>query len=144
MTKGKTLQLKIKGQPSTYDCSRCSGFCCSYPLIEVTAKDITLLAKHFRISPQKARDKHTKDAKEPKLTKLRVLRHQHHPAYHSICAFYDIDACCCSIYKARPAVCHEYPGRISCAYYDFLDFERKHQGDESVVIPVPNNLLLVA
>lgn len=132
-------ELKIKLKKS-YDCSRCSGFCCSYPLIEVTAKDIALLAKYFKISPQKARDKYTKDAKEPKLTKHRVLRHQYHPVYNTICAFYNPHSWRCTIYDARPDVCHEYPGKGNCAYFNFLDFERRHQRDESVVIPVPNNM----
>jgi len=39
----------------------------------------------------------------------------------------------CSIYDARPGVCHEYPDQPSCGYYDFLTWERSHQEDEKFV-----------
>ena len=33
-----------------YDCSKCPGYCCSYPRIEVKDKDLARLAKHFDLS----------------------------------------------------------------------------------------------
>ena len=33
-----------------YDCSKCPGYCCSYPRISVTKKDVRRLAKHFGIT----------------------------------------------------------------------------------------------
>ena len=38
-----------------YDCSKCPGYCCSYPRIVVTDRDIKRLAKHFGLSEDKAK-----------------------------------------------------------------------------------------
>ena len=39
----------------------------------------------------------------------------------------------CTIYEARPGACRDYPNGSSCGYYDFLKFEREHQGDEDFI-----------
>ena len=33
-----------------YNCKKCPGYCCSYPLIALTKRDVERLAKHFRLS----------------------------------------------------------------------------------------------
>ena len=33
--------------PRMYNCSKCPGYCCSYPLIALTKRDVERLAKHF-------------------------------------------------------------------------------------------------
>ena len=33
-----------------YDCSKCPGYCCSYPVIQVTKRDAMRIAKHFGLS----------------------------------------------------------------------------------------------
>jgi hypothetical protein len=37
------------------------------------------------------------------------------------------------VYKARPAICREFPGPGRCGYYDFLSFERKAQEDPDFI-----------
>jgi len=37
------------------------------------------------------------------------------------------------VYKARPAVCREFPGAGRCGYYDFLSFERNAQEDPDFI-----------
>jgi hypothetical protein len=37
------------------------------------------------------------------------------------------------VYAARPYVCRRYPYGSTCGYYDFLKFERAHQGDEEYI-----------
>jgi uncharacterized protein len=116
--------IKIK-----YDCSQCAGYCCSYPRIEVKDSDIERLAIHFDLT--------TKEAKR-KFTRLwepgeRILKHQKDTVYATICRFFDKDERRCTIYKARPDVCRQYPDGNRCGYYDFLKFERKHQGDDTFI-----------
>lgn len=112
-----------------YDCSACPGYCCSYDRIEVKRKDIERLAKHFDLSFRQAKERFTK-LYEPG---ERILRHQKDEVYGSICRFFDTDERRCTIYKARPAVCREYPNGTKCGYYDFLMFEREHQDDEEFI-----------
>ncbi|MCL4744083.1 MAG: YkgJ family cysteine cluster protein [Burkholderiaceae bacterium] len=115
-----------------YDCSKCPGYCCSYPRIEVSDADLKRLARHFSIEV---------DAAEKRFTRVwrskegfeRVLRHQKDSVYKTICRFFDTDARRCTIYKARPGVCREYPDRAKCGYYEFLKFERRHQDDPDFV-----------
>ncbi|MGV0953638.1 MAG: YkgJ family cysteine cluster protein [Fluviibacter sp.] len=128
MTKAKT----------GYDCSQCPGYCCSYPRIVVTKKDIVRLADHFGVSTAEAKLKFTRAYKfdaEDGSEKIReqILRHRKDDIYASTCQFLDPEKRRCTIYEARPSVCRDFPGGKKCGYYNFLKFERKHQGDEGFI-----------
>ena len=112
--------MKIK-----YDCNKCPAYCCSYEHIPVTKKDIRRLAKHFGVDEDKAFRKFTKKGDGDE----RVLRHQDDEHFGTICQFIDSDTRGCTVYEARPAICRDFPGEARCGYYDFLEFERRHQED---------------
>ena len=115
-----------------YDCSKCPGYCCSYPRIEVKKRDLERLARHFDVSTEVAARRYTRiydDEGKPE----RILRHQKDTVYGSICRFFDTDERHCTIYDARPAVCLEYPNGSRCGYYTFIQFERKHQDDPDFI-----------
>ena len=40
-----------------YDCLKCPGYCCSYPVIEVHKRDAVRIAKHFDMPLEKAEKK---------------------------------------------------------------------------------------
>jgi len=63
----------------------------------------------------------------------RSCRHQRDHIYKSICRFFDTDERRCTVYEARPNVCRRYPYGNVCGYYNFLKFEREHQGDEEFI-----------
>jgi uncharacterized protein len=115
-----------------FDCSHCPGYCCSHPRIAVSDADIRRLAKHFGLSEDAARKKftyhyQTADADE------QLLRHRKDHIYKSMCMFFDQEERRCTVYAARPHVCRQYPYGNHCGYYDFLKFEREHQGDEEFI-----------
>ena len=113
-----------------YDCLKCPGYCCSYQEIEISQRDIDRLAKHFGLSSKIAEERFTKwKASE----KVHLLRHRKDTVFDSICMFFDQDKRRCTVYEARPGVCRQYPDSKSCGYYEFLKFEREHQGDEEMV-----------
>lgn len=112
-----------------YNCSRCPGYCCSYPRIPVKRTDIKRLAKHFGLTTEVAAKKFTRESEEPGEI---VLRQQPDTIYGSVCRFLDLETRRCTIYEARPGICREYPGR-RCGYYDFLSFERRIQGDPEFI-----------
>lgn len=117
---------------STFDCTKCPGYCCSHGRIAVSEFDIKRLAKHFGLAISKAKKKFTyrfksKDADE------QILRHHKDPIYSTTCTFFDIKARRCTIYEARPNVCRKYPYGNSCGYYSFLKFERVHQDDDDYI-----------
>ena len=121
-----------------YDCSKCPGYCCSYPRIVVTDHDIKRLAKHFGLSEDKAKTRFTRsyvfESDEPKENiKERILKHKKDHIYATICRFFDQDLRRCTVYEARPDVCRQFPDGKKCGYYTFLKFERKHQGDEDFI-----------
>jgi Fe-S-cluster containining protein len=111
-----------------YDCLKCPAYCCSYDRIIVTKRDLSRLAKHFGIEPETAQRRFTKIVEGEQ-----VLRHQKDTVYGSICMFIDLETRRCTVYQARPGVCHEYPDRPHCGYYDFLKWERKHQENEEFI-----------
>ena len=117
-------------QPRVYfDCNKCPAFCCSiYERVVVTKRDINRLAKHFSVSFNEARERYTVDFEGE-----RVLKRVKDVIFERTCAFLDQKTRGCTVYLARPGVCRGYPGRSRCAYYDVLQFERRQQGDESVV-----------
>lgn len=114
----------------TYDCSKCPGYCCSYPLIEVSRTDIRRLAKHFGLSHKRAEERFTLYDKEEK---VRGLRKHKDKFFGSVCRFFDIKERRCTVYKARPEACRGYPYSKSCGYWEFLKFERKLQDDKDFV-----------
>lgn len=114
----------------TYDCKKCPGYCCSYPLIEVGKKDIARLARHFGIDYDTAEERFTKYDKEEK---VRGLRHQKDEYFGSICRFFDTEKRACTVYEARPGTCRDYPYSKGCGYFQFLKFERKLQDDKKFI-----------
>ena len=114
---------------SKYDCMKCPGYCCSYPVIEVKEADLVRLGRHFGITAADARKRFTKSAHGYDT----VLRRKEDPHFGRICRFFDTDARRCTIYEARPSTCRKFPGEPRCGYYDFLKFERRHQSDPEFV-----------
>jgi Fe-S-cluster containining protein len=118
MKNGKAFPIPVRAK---YSCSKCPAYCCSYPEIEVTPRDIERLAKHFNIAYSVAEERFTKyDAKE----KVRLLRHRQDRVFATVCTFLDQKTRRCSVYEARPAVCRDFPDSPRCGYYEFLKFER--------------------
>jgi uncharacterized protein len=115
-------------QKLQYDCAKCPAYCCSYDRITVNKRDLTRLAKHFDLDPETAARRFTKVVEGD-----RVLRHQKDKIYGSICMFLDTKTRRCTIYDARPGVCHEYPDKPRCGYYEFLKWERKHQDNDEFI-----------
>jgi Fe-S-cluster containining protein len=111
-----------------YDCTKCPAYCCSYEAIVVDKRDLNRLAKHFDLDVEVARKRFTKTVEGEQ-----VLRHQKDKVFGSICMFFDVQARRCTVYEARPGVCHEYPDSPHCGYYDFLKWERVHQGDDKFI-----------
>ena len=114
----------------TYDCKTCPGYCCSYPLIEVSRADIARLAKRFDIDYASAEERFTLYDKEEK---VRGLRKQKDEFFGTVCRFFDTKERRCGVYEARPATCRSYPYSNTCGYYQFLKFERDLQGDRKFV-----------
>ncbi len=107
-----------------YNCRKCPGYCCSYPLIALDKRDVQRLAKHHGLSFSAARRKFTKAVWGRKY----VMRQKADTIFGKICRFFDTKERRCTIYKARPSICRSYPGG-RCGYYDFLAFERRAQED---------------
>lgn len=112
-----------------YDCTKCPGYCCSYPVIEVKDRDAERIAKYFDVPLKIAEKKYFKAAHGHK----RVLRRKKDEHYGKVCQFFDSEKRCCGIYEARPSICRVFPGDGHCGYYDFLTFERSGQEDETFV-----------
>ncbi len=118
-----------------YNCKKCPGYCCSYPLIALDKRDVERLAKHHGLSFEEARTKFTKKAHGRQYA-MRRKADQH---FGHICRFFDTEARHCTIYEARPAICRSFPGEGRCGYYDFLMFERRAQDDDAWVALTNND-----
>lgn len=112
-----------------YDCSKCPGYCCSYPNITLQKSDVERLAQHFDIPFEDAERKFTRAAHGEKWT----MRRKKDIHFGRICRFFDVVERNCTVYKARPDICRDFPNEKRCGYYEFLKFERKHQEDKEFV-----------
>jgi Fe-S-cluster containining protein len=112
-----------------YDCKKCPGYCCSYPLIALNRRDVERLARHFHIPFAEAVVRFTR----PAWGRLFVMRRKADPHFGRICRFFDTKARRCTVYEARPSLCRRYPGGARCGYYDFLSFERRAQKDPEFI-----------
>jgi len=108
-----------------YDCLNCPGYCCSYPVIVLKKRDVERLARHFKMTIEKAQSKFTRSDHGEK----RIMKRKKDEHFGRICQFFDTEERCCTVYKARPAICRDFPNEDRCGYYDFLEFERRHQED---------------
>ncbi|HUJ46983.1 MAG TPA: YkgJ family cysteine cluster protein [Rhizomicrobium sp.] len=112
-----------------YNCLKCPGYCCSYPIIQLDKRDVKRLAKHFGISFTAAKKKYTVRREDEPYT----MRRKADPHFGRICQFFDTEKRHCTIYKARPSTCREYPTTKYCGYWEFLKFERALQEDKDFV-----------
>ncbi|HZT46757.1 MAG TPA: YkgJ family cysteine cluster protein [Hyphomicrobiaceae bacterium] len=116
-----------------YNCKKCPGYCCSYPLIALTKRDVERLAKHFGLSFRKAKSKFTVERWGAKYSMRRKKDH----IFGGVCRFFDTEARRCTVYEARPSLCRSFPGG-RCGYYDFLAFERRAQEDPDFIATTNN------
>lgn len=105
---------------ANYDCIACAGYCCAYPVIQVTRKDISRLAKHHKLTIEQARRKFTLK-ESPRVRKLKMTKDEVFKS--KSCMFLDKQTRNCTIYKARPQICRDHPGD-HCEWYDRLRIER--------------------
>jgi hypothetical protein len=108
---------------------KCPGYCCSYPVIQLTRRDLARLAAHFGITPAEAQRKFTRTAHDHD----RVMRRKADEHFGRICHFFDTKARRCTVYASRPDICRTYPGGKRCGYYDFLMSERRRQDNPEYV-----------
>jgi Fe-S-cluster containining protein len=113
-----------------YDCRKCPGYCCSYPLIEVSRSDIARLAKHHGFTHEVAEERFTLVDRDDKVRGLRKRKDEY---FGSVCRFFDTGERRCTVYEARPEACRDYPYAKTCGYYQFLKFERTLQDDQTFV-----------
>ena len=88
-----------------YDCLKCPGYCCSYPVIVVSRFDLARIARHFGMTDEEAERRFT----TTKYGYRRIMRRKKDTHFGRICRFF------------------------RCGYYDFLRFERNGQNDPDYV-----------
>src|SRR5919198_1545522 len=108
MKNGKPFPIPVRASQARvrYSCEKCPGYCCSYPEIEVTPRDIERLARRFGLSYARAEVRFTKE--HPK-EGVALLRHQKDEHFGTVCMFFDRKQRRCTVYEARPGVCRDYP-----------------------------------
>ena len=120
---------KAKTARKLYDCTKCPGYCCSYPIIQVNKRDLQRIANYFGIGVRAAKKKYTVRREDEDMT----MRRKADTHFGRICQFFDIKKRNCTIYEARPLACRGYPEVPRCGYYEFLKFERDLQQDKTIV-----------
>ena len=135
LSKFTIRSCRLLDMKKRYDCSSCPGYCCSYPRIELRAKDLKRLARYLGISKKKVCKRYIDLAgpEEKKDQCIGVMHHQKDGVLGPICIFFDKRSRRCGIYDARPRICRDYPGQKKCGYFEFLRFERKAQEDPDYI-----------
>ena len=89
-----------------YNCKKCPGYCCSYPLIALDKRDVERLAKHFGITFRQAKAKFTVERWGRKYS----MRRKADKIFGGVCRFFDTEKRSCTVYAARPSLCRSFPG----------------------------------
>src|SRR3954470_17694536 len=105
MKNAKPFPVPVRVKKASYSCLKCPGYCCSYPEIEVTPRDIERLGRHFALAFKQDEERFTKY--DP-VEKVRLLRHRKDRIFESTCMLFDQEKRRCTVYESRPAVCREY------------------------------------
>lgn len=98
-------------------------------MIALKKKDVLRLAEFFGVSAEIAHSRFTRADHGYK----RIMKRKKDEHFGKICQFFDTEVRRCTVYEARPAICRQFPAEKRCGYYDFLEFERRHQEDEAHV-----------
>jgi uncharacterized protein len=125
--------IAVNNKPVMYNCKKCPGYCCSYPLIALTKRDVERLAKHFGLTFAAAKERFTVERWGSKYS----MRRKADKLFGAVCRFFDTERRCCTVYAARPSLCRAFPGG-RCGYYDFLTFERRAQEDPEFIATTNN------
>lgn len=112
-----------------YNCAKCPGYCCSYPIIPLNKRDLTRLARYFGLSERETKKKYTVPRENEDMT----MRRKADKHFGRICQFFHTENRNCTIYEGRPLACRGYPETPRCGYYEFLKFERNLQEDKDMV-----------
>lgn len=97
-----------------YDCTHCPAYCCGYPIIEVKKPDIKRIARHLQISEEEAKENYT----EQENNRVRKMKQKMDKKFNTpVCQFLDLKKRQCTIYRARPQICRDYPGD-RCQWHD--------------------------
>lgn len=128
----RSLPVFQPKRPAMFDCDKCPAHCCSYYEVDVTSKDIQVLAKGLRLSERTVERQFIVKSKEEGETRL-LLKMTPDKLFGKSCALLNKEKRFCSVYHFRPKVCQEYPAGNWCGYYDHLSFERQWQDDETVI-----------
>lgn len=129
-TATKTAKKASKATEQKFDCSKCSGYCCSYTIIGLSDDEAKKMAKDYGLSFATFKKRHLRHSNEDGY----YFVHRDHEVHGSICQFY-VDGKGCSVYDIRPSVCRIYPRRGGrCSFYDFITDERKHSQDDKRIV----------
>lgn len=113
-----------------YDCDSCPAYCCGYPVIEASKKDIRRLARHFGLSEAEAKERFT----EKENNRVRKLKQRYDKVLKTpMCMFLNQRTRNCSIYKARPQICRDHPGD-RCEWHDRSMIERIANNGKKVIL----------
>ena len=113
-----------------YDCAKCTGYCCAYPIIQVNRDDVRRLAKHLGLTEAGVRSEYTV-LESPKVTRLRLTADSVHGA--DSCVFLDKESRLCTVYEGRPGICREHPGE-RCEWYDRMLIETAMANGRKVIM----------
>ena len=121
----------------TYDCSKCGGgFCCSFPVIELSKAEARVMAEHKGMSMSSFEKKYLKRNTHKPANKgnVFIFKHKKHPdkVTKSICTFF-VKGKGCSMYDVRPETCRGWGDDGKCNIYDFLATMREHTDDPTYV-----------
>ena len=88
--------------PSMYNCKKCPGYCCTYPLIALDKRDVERLGRHFGITFEQAKRKFTVERWGHKYS----MRRKADKIFGAACRFFDTEKRRCTVYEARPSLCN--------------------------------------
>ena len=96
------------GNRPMYNCKKCPGYCCSYPLIALDQARRGAAGQAFRPELQGRPRPSSRSSAGATSIPCAARRTS---IFGRVCRFFDTEKRCCTVYEARPVACRSYPGR---------------------------------
>ena len=114
-----------------YDCKKCPGYCCSYPIIGLDAPRRRAPRQAPRLSFEVCKRRHTRSAYGRKW----IMRRKADPHFGRICKFFDTEKRRCTVYEGATRGLPLFPRQGPVRLLRLPDLRARAQEDPDFVAP---------
>ena len=118
-----------------YNCKKCPGYCCTYPLIALDKRDVAAAGQAFRPDLRAGQAQFTVERWGHKYS----MRRKADKIFGMACRFFDTEKRCCTVYEARPSLCRSFRAGAAATTTSWRSSARRRKTPSSSPPPTTSN-----